>query len=375
ERGGALFLRDEAGRRLPLRLRGDTLVTEGRLAVGRRLLPVTGGPGADALVTGTDTLLREETPPPAPIPAPFAPLVGEYGWDHNVLYVLEEDRRLHLLIEWFFQEPLEAVGADSFRLPDRGLYAGERVVFVRDAAGRPAGVRVGGVLFPRRAVGPGEGVTFRITPVRPVAELRREALAARPPRERGPFREPDLVELRELDPTIRYDIRYAGTDNFMADVFYTEPHAFLQRPAAEAVVRAHRALAPHGYGLLIHDAYRPWHVTKMFWDATPDSLRGFVADPAGGSRHNRGAAVDLTLYDLATGEPLLMPSGYDEFTPRAFADYPGGTHRQRWLRELLRDAMEAEGFDVYPAEWWHFDFRDWRRYPLLNRTFETLEGN
>lgn len=112
----------------------------------------------------------------------------------------------------------------------------------------------------------------------------------------------------------------------------------------------------------------------MFWDATPDSLKAFVADPAGGSRHNRGAAVDLGLYDLESGEPVAMPSGYDEFTPRAAADYPGGAMRERWHRRILGLAMEAEGFTVYPAEWWHFDHREWRRYRIADRRFEELAG-
>ena len=106
----------------------------------------------------------------------------------------------------------------------------------------------------------------------------------------------------------------------------------------------------------------------MFWDATPDPLRIFVADPSQGSRHNRGCAVDLTLYDLATGEPVIMPSGYDEMSPRAFPNYPGGTSRQRALRKLLRDAMEAEGFAVYETEWWHFDYKDWRKYRIGTAT-------
>jgi D-alanyl-D-alanine dipeptidase len=148
--------------------------------------------------------------------------------------------------------------------------------------------------------------------------------------------------------------------------------AFLQRPAAEALLRAHRRLREQGYGLLIHDAYRPWYVTKMFWEATPEDKKIFVADPSKGSRHNRGAAVDLTLYDLRTGRPVEMVGGYDEFSPRSYPDYPGGTSLQRWHRELLRDAMEAEGFQVYEAEWWHFDYGDWRKYPILNITFDRI---
>jgi D-alanyl-D-alanine dipeptidase len=181
-----------------------------------------------------------------------------------------------------------------------------------------------------------------------------------------------LVELISLDPTIRLDIRYATTNNFLGIPLYTQPRAFMQRPAAEALVRVHRSLAKDGFGLLIHDAYRPWQVTKLFWEATPDSGRIFVADPAKGSKHNRGAAVDLTLYDLATGKPVKMVGGYDEFSPRSYPDYPGGTALERWHRELLRRSMEAEGFTVYEFEWWHFDHRDWTKYPILNQAFEDL---
>lgn len=202
--------------------------------------------------------------------------------------------------------------------------------------------------------------------------MRINAAKALPPEESGDFLPAELVDLATLDPTIKFDIRYATTNNFMGVPFYAEPKAFMQRPAAEAVARAHRWLNERGYGLLIHDAYRPWRVTKMFWDATPDAMRIFVADPSQGSRHNRGCAVDLTLYDLETGEPIDMPGGYDEFSPRSYPNYPGGTSRQRWHRALLRQAMEAQGFTVYEFEWWHFDYRDWKRYRIMNKPFEEL---
>jgi zinc D-Ala-D-Ala dipeptidase len=202
--------------------------------------------------------------------------------------------------------------------------------------------------------------------------LRREALAATSPEEPGDFLATDLAELVTLDPTIRLDIRYASSRNFLGQRLYTQARAFLQRPAAEALVRAHQALRARGYGLLIHDGYRPWYVTKMFWDATPPAQREFVANPATGSRHNRGAAVDLTLYDLKTGRAVEMPGTYDEFSHRSYPTYEGGTSRERWLRELLRSAMEAEGFTVNESEWWHFDYRDWRRYRIGNVTFEKL---
>jgi D-alanyl-D-alanine dipeptidase len=213
---------------------------------------------------------------------------------------------------------------------------------------------------------------FHIEPVRPVAELLPIALAAKPPVERGEFRAPDLVELAGLDPRIHLDIRYASSRNFLGTPLYSEARAFLQRPAAEALVRVGDALARDGYGLLVHDAYRPWYVTRLFWDATPADKHDFVADPDKGSRHNRGCAVDLTLYDLASGEAVEMPSLYDEMTERAYPGYAGGTATQRARRDLLRRRMEEEGFSVYATEWWHFDYRGWRAYAIQNVRFEDI---
>jgi D-alanyl-D-alanine dipeptidase len=213
---------------------------------------------------------------------------------------------------------------------------------------------------------------FRITPARPVAELRAEALAAQPPREQGDFLRSDLVDVAKLDPRIKLDIRYATSDDFLSAPVYTSARAFLQRPAAEALLRAHRDLMKKGYGLAIFDAYRPWYVTKIFWDATPPGKRQFVADPAQGSRHNRGCAVDVTLYDLRTGREAPMTSAYDEMSERAYPNYRGGTRDQRQHRQTLRAAMEKRGFTVYDTEWWHFDYRDWPRYAIQNIPFEEI---
>jgi zinc D-Ala-D-Ala dipeptidase len=193
-----------------------------------------------------------------------------------------------------------------------------------------------------------------------------------PPKDPTATRQPDLVELVKLDPTIKLDIRYAGTNNFIGRQVYKEARAFLQRPAAEALVAAHRELAPHGYGLLIHDGYRPWSVTKLFWELTPPALREFVADPASGSKHNRGAAVDLTMHDRGLGTVVEMPSGYDEMTRRAYPDYRGGPPEARGRRDLLRAVMERNGFTVEPNEWWHFNYKDWKEYPILDIPFDAI---
>jgi D-alanyl-D-alanine dipeptidase len=193
-----------------------------------------------------------------------------------------------------------------------------------------------------------------------------------PPKETGPFRKPDLVELKRLDPRIRLDIRYAKSNNFLGRPVYKEARAFLQRPAAEALVRANRALRQKGYGLMVFDGYRPWSVTKIFWDATPDDKKIFVADPSQGSKHNRGCAVDLTMFALKTGRPVTMPGEYDEMSDRSHINYGGGTAESRRLRDLLRSAMEAEGFAVYEPEWWHYDYKDWKEYPILNVSFSQI---
>jgi D-alanyl-D-alanine dipeptidase len=182
------------------------------------------------------------------------------------------------------------------------------------------------------------------------------------------------VELALLDPTLHLDIRYATPNNLAGRPVYTEPRAFLQRPAALALVRAHLVLKQNGYGLLIFDGYRPWSVTKIFWDITPPEKHEFVANPAEGSKHNRGCAVDLSLYDLKTNQEVEMPSVYDEMSERAYPTYRGGTIAQRAARDLLRTAMEKEGFTVYPSEWWHFDYKDWKQYPILNVPFSAVKA-
>jgi serine beta-lactamase-like protein LACTB len=366
---GRLFaLSANGGFRTELRAVGDELIVDDRLAFGTRLKTES-----VTLLVGKDVYKRVEAPKPTPPPAKWLGLVGEYGWDHNTLYVLERDGKLNALIEWFFLYPLTEVSENVYKFPDFGLYHDEKLVFGRDPAGRATKVAAAGVTFNRRRIDGEDGKTFRIHPERPIDLLRKEALAATPPTPQGELNQPDLVDLTKLDPTIKLDIRYATSNNFLSAPLYTSARAFLQRPAAEAVVRAHRELGKQSFGLLIHDGYRPWYVTKIFWDATPPRNHIFVADPATGSRHNRGCAVDLTLYDRATGEVVPMVGGYDEFSDRSYPDYVGGASRQRWHRDLLRRAMESQGFTVYEAEWWHFDYKDWKKYPIGNRTFEQID--
>lgn len=181
-----------------------------------------------------------------------------------------------------------------------------------------------------------------------------------------------MIELIKLDDSIHLDIRYARHDNFVGRPVYDEARAFLQPVAANALVRAHHELNAGGIGLVIYDGYRPWSVTKLFWETVTEDQKKFVADPATGSRHNRGCAVDLSLCDLATGKQLPMPSDFDEFNDKASPDYKGGTATELKNRDLLRSTMEKAGFSVNPKEWWHFDHRDWQDYEIQDVPFSEL---
>ncbi len=313
-------------------------------------------------------------PKPAEVSAKWKELVGIYLDEEKnskrSFVLLEQGGKLFWRDDKGITQPISVQDGGVF-LPSGGDIRVAHSI-ARDKAGNVTGFCYLNFCYIRTDPGRDASLSYRITPSRPVEELRQEAIADWPPVEERPFRKPDLVELASLDPTIHLDVRYSTSNNFLGTPVYSQARAFLQRPAAEGLLRVLKKLKPLGYGLLIHDAYRPWYVTKIFWEATPPEGKIFVADPAQGSRHNRGCAADLTLYDLATGKPIEMPGIYDEMSPRSFPSYPGGTSLQRWHRELLRSAMESEGFTVDDAEWWHFDYKDWKEYSILNIPFEKL---
>jgi len=327
----------------------------------------TATPTATSLTPGTK---------PADAPAGWKRFIGVYEYSNNGNYkqtvvILERDQKAYM---HYSSRPDEEIhfdlGLRFMFVPDP--IKGSWTYGIIEEPGMPAHFDYLTESYIRADAGSDPAHFYHVTPTKPLDELRAAALAANPPAEPGQFRKPDLVELITLDPSIHLDIRYAHDDNFLGTPLYTQARAFLQLPAAEALVRVLHKLQPLGYGLLIHDGYRPWYITKVFWDATPPAGHDFVADPKKGSKHNRGCAVDLTLYDLATGKEVEMPGLYDEMSPRSYPTFPGGTSLQRWNRELLRRAMESEGFTVNEYEWWHFDYKEWKLYPLLNVPFEKL---
>ena len=340
DRGGKVLLSRTPGLMAEIRAGaggGSELLIDDRLISGPAVQVNDG-----TIRLGHDTYDKTSEAKPAAIPTRWEGLIGEYGWDHDVLYILEKHGQLHALIEWFFEYPLKELAPDRFLFPEDGLYAGESLTFTRDDHQAATAADVGGVVFKRRWLDGEGGKTFRIKPRRPMAEVHALADQAKPPLERGTFRKPDLVELIKLDPTIKLDIRYATTNNFVGVPFYTSARAFLERPAAEALLRAHRKLKTLGYGLLIHDGYRPWQVTKLFWEATPDSGRGFVADPAKGSKHNRGAAVDLTPLRAGLGQAREDGRRLRRILTAVVSRLPGG-HVARALASRVVAQRDGSG--------------------------------
>jgi D-alanyl-D-alanine dipeptidase len=319
----------------------------------------------------TPAISLEPGPKPHDASLEWKQLVGIYGQaKESSVIILEKDQ----VLVWLANNHESPISPDTTNRHRFLLSHGVDFIAVTNPSGMINQIKLSNRPSPlaRADAGTDPQQFFHVAPSKPLDELRAEALRSSPPAEPGSFWKPDLVELTALDPAFRLDIRYAQSNNFLGTPIYTEGHAFLQRPAAEALVRVRNKLQPRGYGLLIHDAYRPWYVTKIFWDATPSADHIFVADPKKGSKHNRGCAVDLTLYDLSTSLPIEMPGLYDEMSPRSLPKFPGGTSLQRWHRDLLGRAMESEGFTVNEHEWWHFDYKDWKHYPILNVPFEKL---
>ncbi len=215
--------------------------------------------------------------------------------------------------------------------------------------------------------------TFYIIPIKEISELREISKNSNPPILDSLDSHKKLIDLKKLDDEFQLDIRYASTNNFMRSKFYKNERAFFNMNAADRLIEAKNDLKKLGYGIIIYDAYRPWFVTKMFWEGTPENLKHFVANPENGSSHNKGCAIDIGLYDIETGKSIVMISGYDEFTERAYPNYMGGSKKQRDIRDMLIQVMERNDFTVYEYEWWHFNYNGCDS-GIMNYSFEELDS-
>jgi len=173
----------------------------------------------------------------------------------------------------------------------------------------------------------------------------------------------ELVDISAWPDAPVLDIRYATKLNFTGEKLYAAPVALLRPETAAALARANLALREMGYGLRVFDAYRPPAIQRLMWGLVPDER--YVSNPAVNmGRHTRGTAVDVALTDLM-GNPLPMPSGYDDFTEKAHRDYKGASPKAAANRDLLERVMKEVGFEPFPTEWWHFDLAGWEKFPVV----------
>lgn len=178
-----------------------------------------------------------------------------------------------------------------------------------------------------------------------------------------------LVLLGNQAPNLLLDIKYSNTENFTGQQLYKKPLAYLHGDVVPDFIAACEEFEGLGFGVKVWDAYRPFSVTQKMWDITPDNKKQYVADPAKGSMHNRGCAIDMTLYNLATDQELQMPTSFDDFTEKAHANADIADEEAAKNRDLLIKVMKRHNFEVHPNEWWHFNWTQAKKYPIFNDEF------
>ncbi len=179
-----------------------------------------------------------------------------------------------------------------------------------------------------------------------------------------------LVDIKQVNPNIVLDIRYATTNNFLNEAIYPSARCFVLEPVAMRLDSIQRELETRGLGLKIFDGYRPLSVTRKMWEILPDDR--YVANPEKGSRHNRGAAVDVTLVD-SSGNALEMPTEFDAFSEKAGQDYTDLPENIISNRTMLKEIMTKYGFSSIKTEWWHYDLIGYEAYPVLDKSFEEID--
>lgn len=304
-----------------------------------------------------------------------------YGNGENIL-IRENNGRLELLYRTAQEDrsfaaanlyPLSKVHFDSYTLQESGPMSNTEagVRFERDTDGYGISCRVGGNTYSRYFLGTTQGERakpFRLEErsAEEWAKLREEAAKAAVPAALAAGEQAQLVDAASV-AGLKVNSVYAGSDNLFGAPLYSTPKLFVAKDAAAALGRVQQRLAAYGYGLVLWDAYRPWSVSKLANLALPEGKKDMLEDPeVKGSVHNTGNAVDVGLYSLDSGEELDMGCGFDEPSLRQYASYAGGTSRERYLRSLLHEEMELQGFKGIEMEWWHFEFGDCSKFAHLN---------
>lgn len=264
--------------------------------------------------------------------------------------------------------PLYKEHFDSYTINESGplnhLDAAVRIERSREGYG--VSCSVGGNRYSRRFFAGENGRPFRFAPVSDWQALKTAADAAVMPAQLSTGQQAQLVDLAQAVPGLKFDLRYAQADNCFGQALTDDQRAFLDADAAQALAQAQQYLKPYGYGILVWEAYRPWSVSKLAYDALPADKKSMLPAPEAGFSHNTGRSIDVSLYLLATGENAGMISGFDEPSVRQYASFAGGTTLERYRRDLLRSAMQIAGFTASETEWWHFDYGDIKGFAHLN---------
>lgn len=264
--------------------------------------------------------------------------------------------------------PLYKEHFDSYTINESGplnhLDAAVRIERSREGYG--VSCSVGGNRYSRRFFAGENGRPFRFASASDWQALKTAADAAVMPAQLGAGQQAQLVDLAQAVPGLKFDLRYAQADNCFGQALTDDPRAFLDADAVQALAQAQQYLKPYGYGILVWEAYRPWSVSKLAYDALPADKKSMLPAPEAGFSHNTGRSIDVSLYLLATGENAGMISGFDEPSVRQYASFAGGTTLERYRRDLLRSAMQMAGFTASETEWWHFDYGDIKGFAHLN---------
>lgn len=314
---------------------------------------------------------------PKDCPKDLKYILGMY-YGNGEMFLLRENNGEVELVYRFGQKDYTFAGSnvyplykehfDSYTINESGplnhLDAAVRIERSREGYGVTCSV--GGNRYSRRFFAGENGRPFRFAPVSDWQALKTAADAAVMPAQLGAGQQAQLVDLAQAVPGLKFDLRYAQADNCFGQALTDDRRAFLDADAALALAQAQQYLKPYGYGILVWEAYRPWSVSKLAYDALPADKKSMLPAPEIGFSHNTGRSIDVSLYLLATGENAGMISGFDEPSVRQYASFPGGTTLERYRRDLLRSAMQMAGFTASGTEWWHFDYGDIKGFAHLN---------
>lgn len=311
------------------------------------------------------------------VPKDMSYLLGLYYGNASAFLLREEKGVLQIVFHTDKEDkdfsmgnifPLKKVRFDSYTLNEEGpmLSAEAPVHFERDNDGNGIVCKIGGKRFARNFF-PGEGnKVFRIEANGDYPKLREESSKAVIPAKLQQGQTGRLVRIRDVVPNVKFDLRYTGTDNIFGVPLYDAREAYAEADTAAALKKAADKLAAQGYGLLVWEGYRPWSISKLASDLLPKDKKGMLPEPDKGEDRNTGRTVDISLYELAGGETVKMISDFDEVSVRQFPRFPGGTERQRELRDRLAAVMKECGFTQGKEEWWHFTFGELAGWQHLN---------